>query len=129
MPRMIVTLFAAAFVSGAGISAPTAATAQDDDEDCTVIRYLPNGRRIIKPALRQPGTDAAEGVRRSYATASGDGSASSVSVSSSSRGAGHASASASSSSNGRNGRTVTTTHDDNGCTIVINEGRRRGAKR
>lgn len=128
MPRMIVTLFAAAIASGAAASASTAYAAQDDDEDCTVIRYLPNGRRIIKPALRQPGVDAA-GVRRSYAAASGDGSASSVSVSSSSRGAGHASASASSSSNGRNGRTVTTTHDDNGCTIVINEGRRRGAKR
>ena len=105
----------------------TGAAAADEvrvstDPSCTVVRILPNGKRLVTPPSR---AYRRHGPTFASAASVGEGSASSsVSVSSSSGGGGHAAAS--STTRGR-GRSVTTTHDENGCTVVID--RRRGARR
>ena len=120
MPRLIGSALAAALAFAGG--AATAEIHVSADPSCRVIRILPNGRRIVTP----PRTAyRADGPAYAAAASTGESSSSSVSVSSSSRGRGRARAS--STSSGRGGETVTTTHDDNGCTVTID--RRRGARR
>ena len=121
MTRLIGPPFAAALAFAGG--AANAEVRVDADPSCTVVRILPNGKRIVTPPSR--------GAHRSHgpayaAAASRGGASSSVSVSSSSGGNGRSVSSSSASVNGR-GATVTTTHDENGCTVTID--RRRGARR
>ena len=122
MPRLIGSAFAATLAFAGGSA--TADIRVAADPACTVVRILPSGRRIVKPPTEphrrhMPGHAAA--------VASGGASAG-ASVSSWSGGSGRASASSSTRSGGRI-RTVTTTHDENGCTVVIDDRRRRGARR
>ena len=120
MPRLISSAFAAAFAFAGG--AASAGVQVNADPSCTVIRILPNGKRIVTPPSR---AYRSHGPSHASAAASGEGfSSSSVSVSSSSGGRGHATAS--STTRGR-GQSVSTTHDENGCTVTID--RRRGARR
>ena len=119
MPRLISSAFAAALACAGGSAA--AEVRVDADPSCTVVRILPNGRRIVTPP-KSP--HRSQGPAYASASSSGEGvSSSSVSVASSG-GRGHATAA--SRSEGR-GQTVTTIHDDNGCTVTID--RRRGARR
>lgn len=98
------------------------------DPACRVVRILPSGRRLVTPPTERPGRPPSS-VGASAASSSSSSSASGVSVASRSSGRGsHASASASTST-GRRGRTVTTTHDDNGCTVVIDDRPGQGARR
>ena len=121
MPRLIVPALAVMLASA---SVPAEAGVHvTADPECRVIRYLPNGRRIERP----PVAGAHRGPSDHSAHVTGAGQAAGVSVSASAGGTGYAHATASSSS-GRQGRSVTTTHDDKGCTVVIDE-RARGARR
>ena len=123
MPRLIVIAFAATMVvTEAGADTGIDVTA---DPECRVVRILPNGRRIERPAT--PGVRRRDAGRSAAAVSTG-GSSAAVSVSASSGGSGYASSSATSTS-GRRGRTVTTTNDENGCTVVIDERGRRGGTR
>ena len=121
MSRLIASTFAvtlAAFAGGAAEAGIQVAA----DPGCRVIRILPNGKRIVTPPSRARHSN---GPAHASASSVGEGSSSSsVSVSSSSGGRSHATAS--STQRGR-GQTVTTTHDENGCTVTID--RRRGARR
>ena len=120
MPRLILPACVAALALTGG--AANAGTQVAADSGCTVVRILPNGKRIVTPPSR---AHRGNGPTYASASASGEGfSSSSVSVSSSSSGRGHATATT--RSRGR-GETVTTTHDENGCTVTID--RRRGARR
>ena len=123
MPRLIAPAFAAMLAS-AGVPAEAGVQVTADPE-CRVVRYLSNGRRIERPPTR--GAHHRPAGLSAHVTSSAPGAAAGVSVSSSSRGSGHATATASSSS-GPRGRSVTTTHDENGCTVVIDD-RARGARR
>ena len=119
MSRLIGSAFAAALACAGGPAA--AGVGVDIDPSCTVVRILPNGKRIVTP----PKTSyRSHGPTYASAASGGEGSSSSSVSVSSSGGRGHATAS--SRSSGR-GQTVTTTHDDNGCTVTID--RRRGARR
>ncbi len=119
----------AGFAGLAAASAGSSAALQADEvsvsgSGCEIVRLLADGREIRSTA----GKPAASSRRR------GSGRSSSVSVRSRS-GSGHSSSSASSSSSsgsgstaravsshtGPSGRTVTTTHDEKGCTVVIDE--------
>ncbi len=127
----------AAFAGLAGMAAasPAISAALQADEvsvsgsGCEIVRILADGREIRSTA----GKPAASSRRR------GSGRSSSVSVRSRS-GSGHASSSTSSSSSSSSsssgsgsiaravsshtdglGRTVTTTHDERGCSVVIDE--------
>ena len=121
MPRLIGSAFAATLAFTGGAAA--AEVRVEADPSCTVIRIQPNGKRIVtRPTA---GAHRPHGPAYAAATSSG-GASSSVSVSSSSGGSGRSVSSSSASVNGR-GATVTTTHDENGCTVVID--RRRGARR
>ena len=95
------------------------------DPDCTVVRILPSGRKVVRAG---PGAGRSASHRSARSSVSGmsasAGGSSSVSVSSSSNSGGSATASSTS-----NGRTVTTTHDDNGCTVTIDDRGRRGDRR
>ena len=120
MPRLINSAFAAAFAFAGGAAGAEAQVSADPS--CRVIRILPNGKRVVTPPTRayRPGGPA-------YAAAAATGgSSSSVSVSSSSSGNGRSVSSSSTNVGGR-GQSVTTTHDENGCTVVID--RRRGSRR
>ena len=119
MTRLIGSAFAATLALAGGSA--SADVRVDIDPSCTVIRILPNGRRIVTPPMSPYST---HGPAYASAASSGEGSSSSSVSVSSSGGRGHARAV--SRSQGR-GQTVTTTHDDNGCTVTID--RRRGAQR
>jgi hypothetical protein len=113
---------------------PTASTAGPGEApqvgaaggDCKVTRILKDGREIrsMSPEGVSSSTRAdASGGSSSVSVQSRPGSArSSVSASSSSSSNGNGgSARAMSSHTDEHGRTVTTTRDENGCTIVIDE--------
>lgn len=126
MSRMIAAAFAVGLASaGSPAAAEVSVTA---DPECRVVRILPSGRRLVTPPRQTYAGRGAAGAAVSVAGASARGSASSTSVSSRSSGAGQVAASASTSS-GRRGRTVTTTHDQNGCTVVVDDRAGRGARR
>ena len=120
MPRLILPACVAALALAGG--AANAGIQVAADPSCTVIRILPNGKRIVTPPKS---SHRSYGPAYASASSSGAGSSSSSVSVSSSGGRGHATATA--RSQGRGGRTVTTTHDDNGCTVTID--RRRGARR
>ena len=125
MSRLIETAFAAAVAFGGGPA--DAALEVQADPTCRVVRFLPSGRQIVTPPTQR--FRGAGPSRTSSASASASaGSSAGVSVSSRSSGGGQASASASTST-GRRGRTVTTTHDENGCTVVIDDRAGPGARR
>ena len=114
MFRPVPTLLGLA-VASAAASGP-AQEVSVSGEDCEVIRILEDGREV-RSAVK---ATASDGSAASASARSGTGpSRSSASVSSSSRGG--VSARAVSSATDSKGRTVTTTHDENGCTIVIDE--------
>jgi len=89
-----------------------------DADACEVVRIAPNGARTVTPPKRS----GAGGT----ASVSSRGAGSSVSVSS--RGGGSSAASSSVSSGGRS-HSITTTQDDKGCRIVIDERSARGESR
>ena len=124
MQRLIAPAFAA-MLAAAGFPADAGVQVTADPE-CRVVRYLPNGRRLERPP--SPGAQRRASAISAHAASALGGASAGVSVSSSSRGPGYASAAAS-SSGGRKGRTVTTTHDENGCTVVIDDRGARGARR
>ena len=118
------TLVGAAFSVNPGQATPVGVS----HADCKVTRIMQDGREIV--SMSKGGASSHKGG----ATASASGGSASASVRSHS-GSSHSSSSASSSaSTGKggtaravsshtdeNGRTVTTTHDKNGCAIVIDE--------
>ncbi len=112
----------AASTPGPGSAAQVAASGGD----CKVTRILKDGREIrsmsSEGASSTTRADASGGMS-SVSVQSRSGSArSSVSASSSSSSSGHSgSARAMSSHTDENGRTTTTTRDEKGCTIVIDE--------
>ena len=113
MFRPVPTLLGLA-VASAAASGP-AQEVSVSGEDCEVIRILEDGREVRSTAKAKE----AGGTASASARSGGGSSRSSVSVSSSSQGGG--SARGTSSATDAEGRTVTTTHDENGCTIVIDE--------
>ncbi len=126
MHIFLTTLMMVGTMPGAPVPAPPRIVELQGDT-CTLVRISPRGRRTVidedhadYDRLRRGSARAGAGNDRAYASSSSSGSSrSSVSVSSSSRG-GRSSASA--TTRDRDGvRTVTTTHDDNGCTTVIDE--------
>ena len=119
MTRLIRSAFAATLALSGGAAA--AEVRVRADPSCTVIRIQPNGKRIVTPPTR---AHRPHGPSFATAVSAGEGSSSSSVSMSSSGGRGHATAS---STTGGRGHAVTTTHDDNGCTVVID--RRRGARR
>jgi len=127
MLRLIGCALAVGLMSAPGL--PSAMSPDDDDVvidgDCEVIRYLPNGKRVVTPASRR-GSRGSGGVAASSVAVSGSGG-SSVSVSSSSHSHGGRGSAVASST--RNGRTMTTTHTDDGCTVVIDDRRGRKGRR
>lgn len=120
MPRLHFLATATALAaSTAAVSA-----AQQPGKTCTLIRVFEDGRelRSIVPD-RNPAVSVSRNRGASSASASArGGSSSSVSMSSSSSsGRGRATARATASHTDEAGRTVTTTRDERGCTIVIEE--------
>ena len=121
MAYLHVVLIGAAAAAMAG--APKSASGT-----CSMIRILADGREI-RSSVRDPGRTSvrtSRGNGTAQASASSRGSSrSSVSVSSSSSssssGRGRSMARAVSSHTDEAGRTVTTTRDQQGCTIVIDE--------
>lgn len=106
MPRrtfFTVTPVAALFVAASAGSAAT-------DEECRMFRILDDGTRIAVSSI--------DGAASASASSTGRSASSSVSVSSSSHGGGSSHVSSSAHVDGK-GRTVTTTHDENGCTITV----------
>jgi hypothetical protein len=104
----------------ASIAAASAAGLGPDDAQCRIIRYAADGAR----------TETAPS--RTYSRPSGV----SVNEASSGRGSSRVSVSSSSSSDGAtvvrasvDGRTITKTYDDKGCTVVIDERPDQGAER
>lgn len=116
----LVTIAVAATAAAAFMPAP----GDDVDPRCRVIRFDQDGRRTeTAPTVAHV---SGAGSAQARASANGHGSASvSVSASSSSDGSSHASAS--SRTDGR-GRKITTTHNQDGCTIVIDERAAQGAR-
>lgn len=113
----MLTVTAASLAAGTG----SAAQVSVSGKECEVTRILKDGRQIRSTAKADGSAQASAAGRASAASVSSatGSSRSSVSVSSSSNGGG--SARATSSVTDAEGRTVTTTHDENGCTIVIDE--------
>ena len=110
---------AGAFLVGAMLAmiAGTAIGASDD-ETCTIVRHRADGTTETYRGSQDDAARASDG--RASARAQGRrSSSSSVSASSSSDGNGRHGMSSSSSSS--DGRTVTTTHDERGCTVTIDE--------
>lgn len=105
---------------------PTASTAGQGEGDCKVTRILKDGQEIrsTAPAGVSSSTKAhASGGLSSVSVHSRSGSARSTASasSSSSTNGGGGSARAMSSHTDEHGRTVTTTRDEKGCAIVIDE--------
>jgi hypothetical protein len=125
------------------VAAPAAATASPErsgvSERCQEIRLLRDGRELrreisvtagrsgdnwaMSRSSPSGGWSSARSRSRSGAGASSVSSSSSVSTSSS---GGRGTSRAVSSYSDEDGRTVTTTHDDRGCTIVIDERETKG---
>jgi hypothetical protein len=85
-------------------------------DDCAVVRVSEDGRETRNMAK----TSGDKASARS-ASSSSSSSSSSVSTSSSSRSSGNGTARATASTTDANGRTITTTHDEHGCTVTIDE--------
>ena len=104
---------------------PAAPTAGPGDGDCKVTRILKDGREIKSMSSEGVSSSTradASGGKSSVSVQSRSGSAhSSVSASSSSSSGHKGSARAMSSHTDEDGRTVTTTRDERGCMIVIDE--------
>lgn len=119
---------AAAALSAAGVSSAQVSVSTDNDaEVCRVVRILANGRRVVTRSVEGDVaasfrmSDRGRGPRNS-SSASASSSVSSSSVN------GRTVSSASARTNGR-GRTVTTTRDEDGCTVVIDERTLKGTQR
>lgn len=120
------TIFAAALAATAS-AAQSGERISVSDKECEVIRILADGREVRSRAAAGAAVSAdgrsAQGSSR-VSVSSGGSARSSVSVSSSSSSTssgGGGSARATSSYTDDEGRTVTTTRDQRGCTIVIDE--------
>lgn len=120
-------ILAALMVAGILPVAPFPGPSPQRDETCALVRISAEGRRTVideddadYDRYRRGSAQATVGHNRAHASSSSSGSSrSSVSVSSSSR-SGRSVASA--TTRDRDGeRTITTTHDQNGCTTVIDE--------
>lgn len=109
----------AAALAATGTASPGAERISVSDGECEVIRILADGRQVKSGAAAASANRSANASSRATVSASGS-ARSSVSVSSSSS-SGGGSASATSSYTDEGGRTVTTTRDERGCTIVIDE--------
>lgn len=91
---------------------------------CTIVRISPDGIRTVTQAADAAEASTGTGRHGARAQARGrsSGSASnSVSVHSSSTGGANRSVASATVRDGTGQRTVTTTHDHNGCTTVIDE--------
>ena len=98
-------------------AAPSAADVRIEDGRCTVERIGADGRRTVEP----PTGGSGSGGRSASASASSQGvssSSSSVSASASSRD-GQSSVRSEATSTDANGRTITTIHDGERCTIIV----------
>ncbi len=127
-PVMIVMrVLAAALVFATGATAAiSAAPAKGSGATCVFVRILPDGRELRSTVAdpNRTGVRIGRGNGVSAASAVSRGaSSSSVSVSSSSSSArgGRSMARAVSSHTDERGRTVTTTRDERGCTILVDE--------
>lgn len=116
MPRLHAFAFG---IAAATLAGSTGADAQVDvdAEGCRVIRYTADGRRTeTSPGGVRRG---APGAAAASVATGGASARSTVRASSSSRGGGTAVATATSID--AQGRTITTTHDQDGCTVTIDE--------
>ncbi len=108
------------YVLGAAVGLLIGAAAPSDrisiPDDCAVVRIGEDGRET-----RSMGKSSGSKSWARSASSSSASSNSSVSVSSSSRSSGGGTTRATSSATDANGRTITTTHDENGCTVTIDE--------
>lgn len=120
--RLAITLAAA--LAATSTASPGADRISVSQKDCEVIRILADGRRVRSGAAASaavsPDGRSAKGSSSVEGPAGGS-ARSSIRVSSSSSSNGGGSATASSSYTDDEGRTVTTTRDQRGCTIVIDE--------
>jgi hypothetical protein len=126
MSRVTPVAAAVLITAAAAVSAQTRnATLSDvgiEADGCRVVRILTDGRRI--ETLPRPGVAPSSTPRSVSVSASsrgGDSSRSTVSASSSSSGSALSSAFSTSSSVNGQGRTVSTTQNEEGCTVVIDE--------
>jgi hypothetical protein len=126
----VTRVLAAGLALAAGVPAATSAAPHKQGKasggTCAFVRILPNGREL-RSTITDPGGGAVSigrGGGASAASAHSRGASSSsvsVSSSSSSSAGGRSTARASSSHVDEAGRTVTTTRDARGCTIVVDE--------
>lgn len=124
----MMTVFVSLLLAGAMHDASATSSPPQSDETCVIVRISPEGRRTVidaddKDYDRYRGS-ARVGAGRNGASASvsssgASSSSSSVSVSSSSRNGRSMSSATARDDDGE--RTVTTTHDQTGCTTVIDE--------
>lgn len=110
------------FLLAALLAAPALTAAADesrvDADGCEVVRIHPDGSRSVTPPKHGGRTGSASVVQR--------GGGSSVSVSSRSSGSGASAAASSVSTGDGRSRSITTTQDDKGCRVVIDERPARG---
>lgn len=117
--RRAMTLAAA--LAATATPCPGAERISVSGKECEVVRILADGTRERSRSAAAISADGRSAHGSSSVNVSGSGSArSSVSVSSSSS-SGGGSARATSSYTDDEGRTVTTTRDQRGCTIVVDE--------
>lgn len=132
MPRWIQAVAIAAAVLTPAATRGQTSIDLDADEDCRVVRISPQGRLAARAQERRSAMAekrSRSGSAKAHAsTGSSSSASSSVGVSASSGAPGRAFASTSSRTDGR-GRTVTTTQDEEGCTVVIDERGARGARK
>lgn len=126
--RSLTTSIAAVLMIGAGSAHGAASPDLAIDDDCEVVRIAADGSRTVTPPVRpkaRSGAGHGSAGASVSARSSGSSSASSSVRASSRSGADGASASATSTTDdGR--RTVTTTRNADGCTVVIDERPNRG---
>jgi hypothetical protein len=134
MVRLMLAVMPLLCVAGAASSAPAR------ESTCVEIRLLPDGRELRSVRQVQNGSGKQRAMSTSHSAAYGSSSSAGVrSRSGSGRTSVSSSSSASSSSTGgrrtaratasytdEEGRTVTSTHDERGCTIVIDERETQG---
>ncbi|HVK42540.1 MAG TPA: hypothetical protein VM471_08680 [Phenylobacterium sp.] len=121
--RRLTTSIAAVLMIGAGSAQGAATSDLSIDDDCEVVRIAGDGTRTVTPPVRPTAksrTNAGPATASVSARSSGSSSSSSSVRASSRSGAEGGSAVATSTTNdGR--RTVTTTRNAEGCTVVIDE--------
>jgi hypothetical protein len=117
----------AAWTAGLALVAPASAATQSapglsiDRDDCTVERVAPDGRRTVTPPTGSQASAAGGGSASASASSrAGGGSSASVSASSPSFG-GRAQARSTATSTDAQGRSITTIHDGERCTIIVDE--------